>query len=161
MFASRTFTFLALAASLVDVHAQSTTPFTDVATGIIFQQCTSMSVFSFGIALPEDAGTDFIGQISASTPGWATITLTGSMRNSLLAVAWPNEGSVYSWLRTTTGYSNPGMFDGDAVFKTIPKGTSVNATGFTFTLLCERCIVEGKAFDVTAETHVLGLGYVD
>jgi cellobiose dehydrogenase (acceptor) len=156
MFASRTYSFFALAASLASAQAQSTTPFTDAATGITFQQYTSTSGFSFGIALPEQAGTDFIGQISASTTGWAAVTLTGSMRNSLLAVAWPNGDSVYSSLRTTTGYSNPGVFDGDSVIKTIPEGTSVNSTGFTFTFLCERCIVDGKAFNVTAETGVLG-----
>lgn len=156
MFASRTYSFFALAASLAGAQAQSTTPFTDAATGITFQQYTSTSGFSFGIALPEQAGTDFIGQISASTTGWAAVTLTGSMRNSLLAVAWPNGDSVYSSLRTTTGYSNPGVFDGDSVIKTIPEGTSVNSTGFTFTFLCERCIVDGKAFNVTAETGVLG-----
>ncbi|KAF2032889.1 FAD/NAD(P)-binding domain-containing protein [Setomelanomma holmii] len=115
MFASQSFSFFALAASLAGVRAQSTTPFTDAATGITFQQYTSTSGFSFGIALPVDNGTDFIGQISASTTEWAAVTLTGSMRNSLLAVTWPNGESVYASLRTTTGYSNPSVFDGDAV----------------------------------------------
>ncbi|KAH7092625.1 cellobiose dehydrogenase [Paraphoma chrysanthemicola] len=156
MFASRTIPFFALAASLAGVQAQSTTPFTDAATGITFQQYSAANGFSFGIALPEQAGADFIGRISASTTGWAAVTLTGSMRNSLLAVAWPNGESVYSSLRTTTGYTSPGVFNGDAVIKTIPEGTSINSTGFTFTFLCERCIVEGRAFDPTAETGVLG-----
>tara|TARA_R110002003_G_scaffold351_12_gene18981 strand:+ start:17489 stop:17668 length:180 start_codon:yes stop_codon:yes gene_type:complete len=55
MFASRTYSFFALAASLAGAQAQSTTPFTDAATGITFQQYTSTSGFSFGIALPEQA----------------------------------------------------------------------------------------------------------
>jgi len=156
MFASRTTSFFALAASLAGVLAQSTTPYTDAATGITFQQFASTSGLSFGIALPEEAGKDFIGQISASTTGWAAITMTGSMRNSLLAVAWPNGESIMSSLRTTTGYSNPSVYDGDATIRTITEGTSVNSTGFTFTFLCEGCIVDGMTFDVTADTGVLG-----
>lgn len=140
---------------LAGVQAQSTTPYTDAATGITFQQYSTTG-FSFGIALPEEGGTDFIGQISATTTGWAGITLTGSMRNSVLAVAWPVGDTVVSTLRSTTGYSNPALLDAAATIKPILSGTSVSATGFTYTFLCEGCIVAGKAFDVTAESGVLG-----
>ncbi|KAH7347033.1 hypothetical protein BKA66DRAFT_447657 [Pyrenochaeta sp. MPI-SDFR-AT-0127] len=146
---------LLFALSLAGIQAQSTTPFTDAATGITFQQY-STNGFSFGIALPEEAGTDFIGRISAETTGWAGITLTGSMRNSVLAVAWPVGDSVISTLRSTTGYSNPALLDADATIKPILTGTSVSATGFTYTFLCQGCIVAGKAFDVAAESGVLG-----
>ncbi|OAL52711.1 FAD/NAD(P)-binding domain-containing protein [Pyrenochaeta sp. DS3sAY3a] len=157
MSASRIFTSsLLLAAGLAGVQAQSTAPYTDDITGITFQQYVSTAGLSFGIALPEEAGTDFIGQISASTTGWAAVTLTGSMRNSLLVVSWPNGDDVVSSLRTTTGYSNPGVFDGTATIKPIAAGTSVNETGFTYTFLCEGCLIEGKSFDASAETGILG-----
>ncbi|CAO2651358.1 Nn.00g039280.m01.CDS01 [Neocucurbitaria sp. VM-36] len=156
MAASRFFTSLILAAGLAGVCAQSTTSYTDAATGISFQQYTNAAGFSFGIALPEKSSTDFIGQISASTTGWAAVTLTGSMRNSVLVVAWPTDEDVRGSLRTTTGYSTPDLLGGDAILKPIKDGISVNSTGFTYTFLCEGCIVSGKAFDPTAESGVLG-----
>lgn len=156
MSASRIFTSsLLLAASLAGVQAQSTSSYLDAATGITFQQYVSTAGLSFGIALPE-GGTDLIGQLSATTTGWAAVTLSGSMRNSLLVVSWPNGDEVVSSLRTTTGYSNPGVFSGNATLKPIASGTSVNDTGYTYTFLCESCVIDGMTFDVTTESGILG-----
>ena len=82
---------LALAASLAGTQAQLTTSYTDEATGITFQQ-KNVANYSFGIALPENPTTDFIGQLSANTlTGWAAVSFAGSMLNTMLLVAWPSK----------------------------------------------------------------------
>ncbi|OAL45797.1 hypothetical protein IQ07DRAFT_519075, partial [Pyrenochaeta sp. DS3sAY3a] len=67
----------------------------------------------------------------------------------------PNGNNVVSSLRTTTGYSNLGVFDSIATIKPIAAGTSINKTRFIYTFLCEGCVIEGKAFDLSAETSNL------
>lgn len=49
------------------VYGQSTSSYTDSASGIVFQRYedTSGTGFSFGMALPETIGSDFIGQMAS------------------------------------------------------------------------------------------------
>lgn len=147
---------LALAASLATSQAQLTTSYTDEATGITFQQ-RSVANYSFGVALPESPTTDFIGQLSANTlTGWAGVSFTGSMLNSLLLVAWPNNGEIISSLRSASNYGVPTVVDGPTL-QTI--ASSTNETGFSYTFLCKNCISTNstvKSLDVSAETGVFG-----
>jgi cellobiose dehydrogenase (acceptor) len=101
-------TTLALGLGLVgSTHAQSTA-FTDARTGITYQQITEDD-YAFGIALPENTTTDFIGRIRArGSPGWAGVSLGGRMGNSLMVVAWPHENKVVASLRHSMGYASPG-----------------------------------------------------
>lgn len=149
-------TSLALAASLACTQAQLTTKFTDEATGITFQQ-KSVANYSFGIALPENPTTDFIGQLSANTlTGWAGVSFSGSMLNALLLVAWPNNGKVVSSLRSATNYALPKVINGPTL-QTI--ASSTNATGFTYTFLCKKCLntdTSVESLNASAETGVLG-----
>ncbi|KAG4431051.1 hypothetical protein IFR05_013471 [Cadophora sp. M221] len=144
---------------LTGVYGQSSIPFTDTTTGITFQQVTD-GAFTFGIALPETASTDFIGRISATgSSGWAGISLKGPMSGSLMVVAWPNVDQVVASLRLATGYSNPGVFTGPASLKTIPAGTSFDGTTYTYTFLCDGCIqTDGSTFVADASTANLGWG---
>ncbi|PVH75345.1 hypothetical protein DL98DRAFT_644267 [Cadophora sp. DSE1049] len=140
-------------------YGQSSTPFTDTATGITFQQVNS-GAYSFGIALPETASTDFIGRISATgAAGWAGISLKGPMSGSLMVVAWPNVDQVVASLRLATGYSNPGVFTGSASLKPIRTGTSFDGSTYTYTFLCEGCVqTDGSTFAADASTATLGWG---
>jgi cellobiose dehydrogenase (acceptor) len=157
MVTSRVISFLLFVVSLNGVQAQSSTPYTDAATGISFQRFTSsISSYSFSLALPEDSSSDFIGQISATTAGWAGVSLRTSMRNSLLVAAWSNGESIVSSLRTTAAYSSPGIYTGAAKIKPIEKGISVNSTGFKYTFLCENCIIDGMAFNASLDRGTLG-----
>ncbi|RSM04991.1 hypothetical protein CDV31_009792 [Fusarium ambrosium] len=139
--------------------AQQSAAFTDPETGITYQQIT-YEAFSFGIALPENPTTDFIGRISASgTQGWAGVSLAGRMSNSLMVVAWPHESQVVASLRQSTGYSSPGAYSGPASLKVIPTGTSFDGTTFTYTFLCEGCIkTDGTTFTTDASPATLGYG---
>lgn len=138
---------------------QSSTAFTDPDTGITYQQVTQRA-YSFGIALPENPTTDFIGRISAQgTQGWAGVSLGGMMSGSLMVIAWPHEDEVVSSLRLSTGYSTPGVFSGSASLRTIPEGTSFDGTTYTYTFLCEGCIqTDDTTFAADAASATIGYG---
>ncbi|KAF2449550.1 hypothetical protein P171DRAFT_351695 [Karstenula rhodostoma CBS 690.94] len=147
---------LALAASFAGAQAQLTTSYTDEATGITFQQ-KNVANYSFGVALPENPTTDFIGQLSANTlTGWAGVSFTGSMLNSMLLVAWPNNGEIVSSLRSATNYALPTVVNGPTL-QTI--ASSTNETGFSYTFLCKNCMsvdTTVKSLNASAETSVFG-----
>ncbi|KAF4979194.1 hypothetical protein FZEAL_4567 [Fusarium zealandicum] len=141
------------------IQAQGTS-YTDPDTKITFQQWSDpRSNFTFGIALPTDPTTDFIGQIWAPiTEGYASLSLGSSMANKLLVVAWPDGDSVVTSLREATGYTNPDPIEDDSVIlKPIKSGISVDASSFTYTFLCQGCIKDdGSSFSVTGKSAVLG-----
>lgn len=151
-------------AGLARMAAAATTaaPYTDPKTGIDFMSYSANGgAFSFGIALPEKVETDFIGQLVVpitKTGGWGAVSLAGSMLNHLLLVAWANGDEVVSTFRTAGAYANPAVYDASEVTaKPIADGTFVNSTHFSFTFLCEGCIVGGTtSFKATDETPVFG-----
>ena len=130
------------------VKAQ-TSEYEDPNTGITFQRIAKNDdAYTFGIALPETFGTDFIGQITGTgQEGWVGVSFGGGMLNTLLLVAYPDGEDVTASLRTAKEYASPLMFNGDAVVKPIPEGTFANADGYSYTFLCENCIIEGLTFD--------------
>lgn len=145
------------------VAAQTTaSPYTDAKTGIDFMSYSANGgAFRFGIALPETVESDFIGQLVVpitETGGWGAVSLAGSMLNHLLLVAWANGDEVVSTFRTAGAYANPDVYDATEVSaKPIADGTFVNSTHFSFTFLCEGCIVGGTtSFKPTDETPVFG-----
>lgn len=146
------------------VKAQSSS-YIDPDTKITFQRHTdATSGLSFGLALPETPAGDFIGQISAPiTEGYAAVGLGSTMKGKLLICAWPNGDSVVASLREATGYTNPDEVDDSSIIlKPIESATSVNATAFTYTFLCQGCLTgESNSFDATGETAVLGFALSD
>ncbi|KAL7621673.1 hypothetical protein AAE478_009000 [Parahypoxylon ruwenzoriense] len=138
--------FLALAGT--GAMAQ-TAEYTDPNTGITFQQIVkNEDSYTFGIALPETFGSDFIGQITGSMPeGWVSVSFGGRMINSLLLVVYPDGENVTASLRVAPEYASPLQFEGDAILRSIPKGTFADSTGFSYTFLCENCIVDDLTFD--------------
>lgn len=161
-------TLLGSAAALVGLlrmaTAATTTPtaYTDPKTGIDFQQYSANGGnYTISIALPETIKSDFIGQLVvpiSKTGGWGAVSLAGGMLNHLLLVAWANGEEVVSTFRTASAYANPAVYDATEVSALpIANGTFVNSTHFSFTFLCEGCIVGGTTtFTPTDETPVLG-----
>ncbi|KAF4456326.1 cellobiose dehydrogenase [Fusarium albosuccineum] len=152
--------FSSAALLLAGLAQAQSTAYTDDNTGITFQSWTDpKSNFTFGIALPENPTTDFIGQFSAPiTEGYASLSLGSSMAKKILIVAWPNGEKVVSSLRKATGYTNPDVLDDSTVvIKPIEKGTTVGASSFTFTFLCEGCIKDdGSSFTASDDPGILG-----
>lgn len=153
-------TTVSLGLGLVGITQAQSTAFTDAQTGIQYQQITKGD-FTFGIALPEKATTDFIGRISAKgSKGWAGVSLGGPMVKSLMVVAWPHEKKIVASLRNSVGYASPGPnLNASISLKTIPAGTSVDDTTYTYTFLCKGCIqTDGSTFKADADLPSLGYG---
>jgi cellobiose dehydrogenase (acceptor) len=140
-------------------HGQSTS-FSDGRSGIVFQQITRGD-YSFGISLPENVTTDFIGRISAKGTGWAGISLKGRMANSLMVVAWPHNGKMVASLRYSSGYTSPGPHANKSItLKELPFGTSIIGDTFTYSFLCEQCIqADGPTFQAAANRANFGFAY--
>ncbi|KAI0129570.1 hypothetical protein BJ170DRAFT_279368 [Xylariales sp. AK1849] len=152
---------LPVIASLIlgGVQAQQTGgTYTDPVTGFTFQRYANGN-YTFGIAVPEDITTDFIGQFSVDAiQGWAGVSLGGTMIGSLLVVVFPNGDSIQSSLRQADDYVSPHIVNGtDAAIQPIPSGTYVNGTAYTFTFLCSKCILtDGRTFTPNETTPILG-----
>lgn len=80
----------------------TTGPYTDAKSGITFQTFTDPTGYTFGIALPETPGADFVGLLVGKAKGWAGVSLGGSMLNKLLIAAWPSGTKIVSTFRETT-----------------------------------------------------------
>ncbi|KAL4731637.1 hypothetical protein ACLX1H_000614 [Fusarium chlamydosporum] len=132
----------------------------DADTGITFQQFTDKSSkFTFGIAMPKNPSTDFIGQIIAPiSEGYASVGMGSTMTKKLLVVAWPNDGKVLTSVRQASGYTNPDVLDDETIkIKPIEKGVKVGADSFTYTFLCEGCIkTDGTTFKASDANAVMG-----
>jgi len=154
----------ALLAAKAAAQGLNAVPYTDENTGIKFSTYTHSSGYSLGYALPENpTTTDFIAQLVApitNDGGWAGFPLGQSMTGNLLIAAWPHDGQIISTLRQATGYTNPPTTTGDFKMTTIPKGTFVNETAFSYTFLCSNCIGDGK-FVVGEEMNILGWAFSD
>ncbi|TVY82268.1 Cellobiose dehydrogenase, partial [Lachnellula suecica] len=140
------------------VYAQSTA-YTDANTGITFQQFETTAGVSWGMAVPDTVGTDFIGQMvyPINSSGYAGISLGSLMVRSVLVAAWPNEGSVVASFRETSGYTNPAVYTAAGLSMTpISNGTFVNSTHLSYTFLCSGCIGLNTSFDATATEITLG-----
>ncbi|KAK7189588.1 hypothetical protein DPSP01_001582 [Paraphaeosphaeria sporulosa] len=149
-------------AGLFRMAASNPVAYTDPNTGIDFQQYSATGVaFSLGIAFPETLGSDLIGQLVVpitKTGAWGAVSLGGGMLNHLLLVAWANGEEVVSTFRTAGAYANPAVYDATKVSALpIANGTFVNSTHFSYTFLCEGCIVGGDTtFKATDDPPVLG-----
>lgn len=144
--------------------AATTTPYayTDPNTGIDFQQYSANGGnFTIGIALPETIESDFIGQLVVpitKTGAWGALSLGGGMLTHMLLVTWANGEEVVSTFRTASAYANPAVYDATEVSALpIANGTFVNSTHYSFTFLCEGCIVGGlTTFAANDTIPVLG-----
>ncbi|KAI9689888.1 MAG: hypothetical protein M1822_009770 [Bathelium mastoideum] len=143
-------TFFSLLALATGTFAQTTTSFADPMTGITFQAFTdSTTGYRFGIALPENPTTDFIGQLHApitNGSGWVGADLGAPMVNELLIVAYSSGNQVVSSLREATAYANPPVYSGNTSISLLPiaKGTAINSQGLTFTFVCRGCITNSE-----------------
>lgn len=163
-FLIRSLAMLILPLVRADSDAQ-TTAFTDPATGINFQRFFGAKTsFGFGIALPQNPSTDFIGRLDAPMPGgagWAGIALQDDMVDPLLIAAWPNGNKVVSTFRIAANEDDsPPVVNGKFSIKQIPKGTVVNDTHMTFTFLCQNCLDNGQISFAPQDTSgTFGMGW--
>lgn len=160
---------LLLAFIFTPIYAQITAAFTDPITNITFQRFFGAKTsFAFGIALPQNPTTDFIGQISCPCPSstcWGGISLADDMVGPLLLAAWPNGNSIQSSFRLAeTEDASPPVAAGNFSVVPIPQGTSANGTHMLFTFLCQNCIDSKLGFaasDTNAGVFEMGWALAD
>lgn len=149
--------FAAAAVMAAGAAAQSSTNWTDSASGIEFSYYETDGM-AFGVALPETVEGDFIGYIASdSIDGYAAMSMTGEMTSSLLICAWADGDSVVASLRQATGYSNPAEISNASMgIYEISTGTQVNSTGWSLTFLCKGCVGISTSFSASAAEQVFG-----
>ncbi|TAQ88464.1 hypothetical protein B7494_g3247, partial [Chlorociboria aeruginascens] len=126
------------------------------------------SGISIRIALPDvtEAPFDAILQIVADVSNqWVGMAWAGQMTYNPLVVGWPNGNSMVVSSRYATGYSLPSPYT-DAYY--IPlKGTGVNSTSWTLTLLCKNFStyqdvnLNNATIDPTETSHQLAYSQSD
>ncbi|KAL1748123.1 hypothetical protein HDZ31DRAFT_30414 [Schizophyllum fasciatum] len=139
---------------------ETTAPFTDPNTGIDFQAFTQSDLgYQFGIALPENITSDFIGQLVVplnATAGWGGVSFGEHMVGPLLLAAWANAGSLVSSFRQATAYAQPPPYTGSNVsLSPISAGTYINATHASLTFLCAGCVDDELSFAPTDTSTIM------
>lgn len=150
-----------LTASLAGLAAsQAPAPYTDPKSGITFNYFAHTSGYFFGIAVPVNStgNTDFIATIGGKGPGWSGVSLGGTMLNKLLILSWPNGQNILSSFRKTANYGSPAVTTGTFTQTSIPNGTYVNSTHWTYTFLCSKCIQTDRTTFAPTDTAP-SLGY--
>jgi cellobiose dehydrogenase (acceptor) len=92
--------------------------------------------------------------------GWCGVSFDGSMTQSLLLLAYPQDGEVLTSLRFTTGYDLPAVYAGDATVTAI--SSSVNETHYTLVYRCQGCFAwdhNGNAGSASTSAGYLVLGW--
>jgi hypothetical protein len=99
---------------------------------------------------------------STNGPGYCGISHgnSGQMSHSLLLVAWPYNGTVYTSFRYATGYTLPNLYTGDAKLTQI--ASRVTADSFEVLYRCQNCFFwdyEGDKGNSTTSQGFLTLGW--
>ncbi|KAJ7768340.1 cellobiose dehydrogenase [Mycena metata] len=124
--------------------AQVAAEFTDPDNGITFWGITDVvHSVTYGYVFPPLATsganpTEYIGTIVAPIVNqWAGFALSGSMIDSLLVAAWPNNGKFVFTTRYATTNVLPDVYPGP-VITTLPS-SHVNATHWKWVFRCQNC----------------------
>jgi len=145
----------------LSVSAQAATgTYIEPKTGISFETFQDPTGFTFGIALPETPGADFVGLLVGKAKGWAGASLGGAMLNKLLIAAWPSGTKIVSTFRETAHYGSPAEATGPYALSPISAGTYINATHWSYTFLCSGCVLtDGTTFAPNSTGDVLGWAF--
>jgi cellobiose dehydrogenase (acceptor) len=158
--------------ALASIAQAEVGPFVDAETGIKYQQFTNSDTgFAFAWALPPTDNQTFLGLLTSPIKaGWAGLSFGGNMRNSLLLVAWNNNGNLTGDLRWAPQYSMPKPYQGktNPVFTPLPCSSYVNATHWALAFTCTGCNswtnptgAQKGGFDLAQPSTKFGWAYSD
>ncbi|KAI1485643.1 cellobiose dehydrogenase [Biscogniauxia mediterranea] len=154
---------LATAVSLQPCLAQAPVAYTDPDTNIEFGTWEQGDL-TFGLALPGDAltndATEYIGLLRCNA-GWCGIShgQSGQMTQALLLVAWVYEDQVLTSFRFATGYSLPGVYNGNSTITQV--SSKVNGSSFEVIYRCQNCFSwdqNGASGSVSTSSGTLIMG---
>ncbi|KAJ6504248.1 cellobiose dehydrogenase [Mycena vitilis] len=140
--------------------AQVAAEFTDPDNGITFWGITDPAhLVTYGYVFPPLATsganpTEYIGTIvSPLVNQWNGFALSGSMIDSLLVAAWPNNGKIVFTTRYATSNVLPDVYTGPTI-TTLPT-SYVNATHWKWVFRCQNCTSwTGGSIDVSSSASV-------
>ncbi|KAJ7740946.1 cellobiose dehydrogenase [Mycena maculata] len=124
---------------LGSVLSQEATEYTDPDNGITFWGLTDVvHNVTYGYVFPPLATSgpnpdEYIAELVVPLVNqWVGFAMSGSMIDSLLIAAWPNNGEIVFTTRYATVYPGP-------TITTLPTGTYVNATHWKWVFRCQNC----------------------
>ncbi|KAJ7705314.1 hypothetical protein B0H17DRAFT_1156782 [Mycena rosella] len=134
--------------------SQAAAQYTDPDNGITFWGLTDVvHNVTYGYVFPPLATSgpnpnEYIAEIVAPLVNqWVGFALSGSMIDSLLVAAWPNNGKIVFTTRYATVYPGP-------VITTLPS-TSINSTHWKWVFRCQNCTSwTGGSIDVSSANAV-------
>ncbi|KAJ7905042.1 cellobiose dehydrogenase [Mycena leptocephala] len=140
--------------------AQVAAQFTDPDNGITFWGITDAAhSVTYGYVFPPLATsganpTEYIGTIvSPLANQWSGFALSGSMIDSLLIAAWPNNGKIVFTTRYATTNVLPDVYPGPII--TTMANSYVNATHWKWVFRCQNCTSwTGGSIDVSSQAAV-------
>ncbi|KAJ7853534.1 cellobiose dehydrogenase [Mycena olivaceomarginata] len=141
--------------------AQAAAQFTDPDNGITFWGITDAAhSVTYGYVFPPLATSgpnpdEYIATIvSPLANQWSGYALSGSMIDSLLIAAWPNNGKIVFTTRYATTNVLPDVYNGPKI-TTLSTGTYVNSTHWKWVYRCQNCTSwTGGSIDVSSPAAV-------
>ncbi|KAJ7363784.1 cellobiose dehydrogenase [Mycena albidolilacea] len=141
--------------------AQAAAQFTDPDNGITFWGITDAAhSVTYGYVFPPLATSgpnpdEYIATIvSPLANQWSGYALSGSMIDSLLIAAWPNNGKIVFTTRYATTNILPDVYNGPKI-TTLSTGTYVNSTHWKWVYRCQNCTSwTGGSIDVNSPAAV-------
>ncbi|KAJ7864972.1 cellobiose dehydrogenase [Mycena olivaceomarginata] len=141
--------------------AQAAAQFTDPDNGITFWGITDAAhSVTYGYVFPPLATSgpnpnEYIATIvSPLANQWSGYALSGSMIDSLLIAAWPNNGKIVFTTRYATTNVLPDVYNGP-IITTLSTGTYVNSTHWKWVYRCQNCTSwTGGSIDVSSAAAV-------
>ncbi|KAJ7621156.1 cellobiose dehydrogenase [Roridomyces roridus] len=153
----RLFGLLAFAGSVL---SQAALPYTDPENGINFWGFTDVvHNVTWGYVFPPLATSgpnpnEYIGEVVVPVVNqWIGFALSGSMIDSLLVAAWPNNGKIVVSTRYATSNVLPDVYPGPTI-TTLPS-TTINSTHWKWVFRCQNCTSWlGGSIDVTSPSNI-------
>ncbi|KAJ3033459.1 hypothetical protein HDV00_006342 [Rhizophlyctis rosea] len=140
-----------VACSIGLVSAQQSTQWCSPTSSLCYSSFTDAnSGITTRVTLPAVTQADefALQLIGSRSVGWVGASVTGSMRYSLLVVAWPDNGKIVTSARYATDYVMPTPLSGPVL--TVLSDSVINSTHFVASIRCQNC---GSWKDINGDTQ--------
>ncbi|KAI0152171.1 iron reductase domain protein [Hypoxylon sp. NC0597] len=130
-----------LAGRSITAPTAATAKYCDASTGVCYSEVSvGVAPITWRIAIPAvgEGPFDVLLQVVApKTVGWAGLAWGGGMLYNPISLSWANGNSTIASGRFAMAHVQPDVYE--AANHTVLKGSTVNATHWTLTTLCQGC----------------------